>query len=550
MRYKLFPHLFTMMVDPVTVGIFQPLTLRDTFISLPVYKKLTSFVSENQSFAQETLARHLSCHMSELCILIENGVLVSSTYSYKKDIERLGKKIVTKPPCLKSAFFIVSDACNLACSYCHIMGGQPAGYKNSGMSDEVAAESALFFSIHAERWQQDQRLFIESLAGALAGQHLAVVKKELHRQGYLDRQDRMTDLLRHVKTVHDLDLIFSGNRYKQEILQAVYACMSRPDALLYGGEALLNMRVVRMITKIIRQYDMRLPDAQHTNITLLTNGTLVTGGIAAFLKENDVFVGVSMDGIGSAPNKARACAATGKNMYRSILRGYNILRDYGLQPSVSCTIGDHNINNLSDEMAKLNKVLKPSMVGVNFPITKSNEDNDGDGQHQQYAVAFMDAYKTLRKEGIHEARLTRLFNEKGELRFRAYDCPACGDQIVFAPNGDIITCYAYLGTRQYFLGNVCANTRDIFDSSVLKVWRSRTPFTMHECYGCPAIAFCGGGCPVEAERTQGSLCAADKQMCALYPDVFLPWYLKERYFVKNKISGEEKLTTDNTDNRR
>ena len=41
----------------------------------------------------------------------------------------------------------------------------------------------------------------------------------------------------------------------------------------------------------------------------------------------------------------------------------------------------------------------------------------------------------------------------------------------------------------------------------------RSPLYMDECYNCPAIGICGGGCVINTESADGDIFTPDRRFC-------------------------------------
>ena len=65
-------------------------------------------------------------------------------------------------------------------------------------------------------------------------------------------------------------------------------------------------------------------------------------------------------------------------------------------------------------------------------------------------------------------------------------------------------------------------------SSVWIEWNKRTPLNMPECYECPALGICGGGCPMNAEKNYGSIWHVDKRYCQ-HSIQTLEWLIRDLY---------------------
>jgi uncharacterized protein len=192
----------------------------------------------------------------------------------QEDEEVILEKIRTEQtgtPAIGILYLLLTETCNLACTYCFIEGAIPPGYAFTRMSPETA-EAAI-------------DLFARTL---------------------------------------------NPN--------------NRPSIIFYGGEPLVNWKtlahaVLYIETKII---DGILPD--NTEISIITNATLLTDSRIKFFKEHNIGVSISLDGPASN-NDARIFHNHRKSI-DSVMRAYHKLRQNGMSFGISCTLSSHNVANI------------------------------------------------------------------------------------------------------------------------------------------------------------------------------------------------------------
>ena len=150
-------------------------------------------------------------------------------------------------------------------------------------------------------------------------------------------------------------------------------------------------------------------------------------------------------------------------------------------------------------------------------------------------TSFIDAYKESRISGLyieHVIRRVRPFIFK---KRRIKDCPACGSKIVISANGDIGLCEGFIGSGHYFDGNI--NEEDITQNKIFHEWNKRTPFLIEECFDCPAISICGGGCPYNAYTKYGNINNFDDKTCATSKFI-LEWLIWDLFELLGKETNK------------
>jgi uncharacterized protein len=285
----------------------------------------------------------------------------------------------------------------------------------------------------------------------------------------------------------------------------------KPSIIFYGGEPTLNWEVLKNAVLYIKQKikDSVLPEK--IEINLITNGTLLDEQMIGFIKENGVSLSISFDGAGEH-NDARIFH-NGSKSTDKVLQTFDLLRKAEIPISISCTINPYNQKNIR-EIAQWFCEQKVATVGFNILLDAPNNPPASDELIHDTVTALTDCYETFRNHGIYEDRIGRKVKAFTEEKIYPFDCGGYGGQIVIAPDGQIGICHAYLGDRKYFNFNV--NITDNFDlenDSNFQEWSNRSPLNMPQCYECPVLGICGGGCAKNAEMHHKSIWDLDDRFC-------------------------------------
>ena len=204
--------------------------------------------------------------------------------------------------------------------------------------------------------------------------------------------------------------------------------ISNPErkVIFYGGEPTMNKGVLRSSIKKIRSYGTKGED---TEIILITNGTLIDRSLAKFLGKEKVNVAVSIDGPEEIHNFLRK-DIRGNGSYSKVIEGYNILKEEGVNPSISCTIDKHNLESLTQVAEFFVKELKPSGVGFNFLIASGKNEEFLGSYIEKASKGLLKAFKILKEGGIYEDRIMRRLEKIRNQKIHLKDCAAYGNQIV------------------------------------------------------------------------------------------------------------------------
>lgn len=297
---------------------------------------------------------------------------------------------------------------------------------------------------------------------------------------------------------------------------------NRKRVQFYGGEPLLNPELIKFAVKYMRE-EIRLPD---TDISLITNGSLINPDIAEFLKRHQVDTSISLDGPREVNNIGRVYP-NGRGTYESAVRGYKTLKEAGIEKvGVSYTVGSHNLDSLLPDIKTVLDELKFPAISFNFITDWPNQKNPFSTEVSTTIKKVLEAFEFLRDKGIYEDKIMRKLRPFVEGEFYMKDCAAIGNQIVIAPNGNIGPCQALTSSREYFTQNVHDQNIEIENHPVFQEWARRMPLNIPKCQDCEAIAICGGGCPYQSKITKGSIWELDERMCKFNKGL-LEWMIND-----------------------
>ena len=281
------------------------------------------------------------------------------------------------------------------------------------------------------------------------------------------------------------------------------------QVILYGGEPVLNWKVLMATVEYMEQLksEGRLP--QDLRIALNTNGTLVDQKKTEFLALHNVSVAVSIDGDRTIHDRNRL-DCKGKGSYDRALAGYNQLADSGATVCPSVTVSPETVGRTLAIVQGLHVELGFNAVGLN-PMMGAPDDFESGPEvyHELIASDIIETFKWARELGIAEDRALRKVNSMMSLKPHTADCCAYGQQIVIQPDGSIGICHA---TSDY---NYCTvwDYQSPYETEQVANWTDRLPLFHESCADCEAIFICGGGCAHSALLLHEDLEALDSGFC-------------------------------------
>jgi uncharacterized protein len=297
--------------------------------------------------------------------------------------------------------------------------------------------------------------------------------------------------------------------------------------VIYGGEPMINKDALLFLLNSIREMKKngRLPTK--TEISMVTNGSLVTREVALALAEHRVNVAISLDGSQESTNSAR-CYKDGRPAFTDIIKGLQLLRECGVKVGISCTLNQASIDSFDETLRILTDQIKPEGLGFNILLSSCGYATSGD-YDEKAAQALIKGFEFFRKRDVYEDRMMRKVNAFTKGSLYAFDCGAAGGgQIVIAPDGKVGICHGYLGNKKYFVTTVDDVDFDPSKSSEYMEWAQRSPLKMPECVDCTALGICGGGCPLNADTETGSIWGLDKRFCT-HSKTALEWLIWDLY---------------------
>ena len=313
----------------------------------------------------------------------------------------------------------------------------------------------------------------------------------------------------------------------------------------------MNAKVVYDFMYYIRELERKGQFKQPVEVTLLTNGTLVDDRTVAVVKETKCNVAVSIDGPKAIYDAARLDTKN-RGSFDDAIAGFRAFQLAGINPGVSCTLTRHNIERIEEVVKYIVEELKPPGIGFNILLPRLGAGNPLDVDHAFAARQLITAFKLLREYGVYEDRIMRRVTPFTDCGFHFKDCMGVGGQVVFTPQGKIGPCQAFIGVDKFFPLDVrklhsrlsTLSSDDIYRNEIFGEWRYRFPLNMKECFDCPAIAVCGGGCPYASHINHGSIWEIDERICH-QAKTALEWMIWDTYDHMSKAGKYQDAVREN-----
>ena len=296
--------------------------------------------------------------------------------------------------------------------------------------------------------------------------------------------------------------------------------------VFYGGEPLLMFPLLKQIINYMHvSYGNELVEFK-IGLLLITNGTKITDEIADYLaKHPEITICISLDGC-EETNDQKRIYVDGRGTFQDIKTGLKRLHKAGRKDvNISATIDDHNVDRL-DDLLTLNQQYQ--FQTVNFNLLLDTAERTVDPSYTEYATKRMlEYFEKARKIGLYEDRMMRKVRAMSRGVLHPFDCRATGAQLAISPDGSLGICHEGVGCNNFFFGKV---SRDFVfaDNQLVQEWGRRSPLTMPQCFSCPSLGLCGGGCAYSAFLRHGTIWGIDDKFCK-HSLLVLEWLIWDVY---------------------
>ncbi len=328
------------------------------------------------------------------------------------------------------------------------------------------------------------------------------------------------------------EMLYPGDRFRmadellENYIRQLFEAHQTPEVTVawQGGEpTMMGLDFFKRSVELVEQY--RQP-WQQPSYTIQTNGVLIDDRWAAFFKEHNFLVGLSVDG----PEDVHDTYRVDKRKHGSfdrVMAGYEHLRRAGVDVNVLCTV--HRAN--QDRGAEVYRFFRDSM-DVQFiqfiPIVEratetmleianvgwSTEHKEErplyvqEGSHvtdrsvgsEAYGQFLVDVFDEWVSRDVGEVYVqmfdTALANWHGEPGALCVFSETCGLALALEHNGDLYSCDHFV-EPDYLLGNIAETPMIDLIASEQQVTfgRDKRDSLPQYCLDCEVRFACHGGCP-------------------------------------------------------
>lgn len=297
----------------------------------------------------------------------------------------------------------------------------------------------------------------------------------------------------------------------------------------FGGEPLLASDIIDYISQKLDEHNIIY------GCKITTNGSLFTKELAQKAIElwHVEKVQITIDAIGDEYNRIKNYDKEYQDAFSLVIKNVKVALSLGIKVKIRINFDPNEQHKALDTMNYLLEQFDHSNclkiyfapIDADDEIVKniSNEFDEYDEHPYISLIKFGREHRLYRgfpdmedeNDEYHENDAHGLL-KKLKIYPSPINCYAtCPNVFSVAPNGDIYKCHRALGRKEYVSGNI--NTGVEINSAYR--FFCNTNLTYEECYTCPILPICQGGCKINAQFYSGKeACAPSK---AIIKDLIL-----------------------------
>ena len=301
--------------------------------------------------------------------------------------------------------------------------------------------------------------------------------------------------------------------------------------VFHGSEPLLNLNIIKETISYGRNLDRDI------KYSIQTNGTLLTSEIIDFFVKNEVYIGISLDGLRKSHNQTRPFS-NGKGSYDKVIKNLKLINKIQGRASFITVITKFNVGEL-DKIVELGREMKIRTIAFN-PVLSSNPAIIPDEQElADSLIKITDSYFNNLLTNVDTPRLehvVRYLSMILHMDKQSNSCLLCqagpsNPLIAIDIDGTIYPCDHFWGEKKYAIGNIKTMTIDNAAKSPMNFRNDEKFGIIEDCFLCEWKRICSGGCPggrIVSNKAQ--YCDATKRIL----EHFVKWIpiLKENGLLK------------------
>lgn len=324
------------------------------------------------------------------------------------------------------------------------------------------------------------------------------------RCGYCYDKDSHQDSVKGISKIAT-DIFQREGEHIINSLDILYKGEKNPKIILHGGEPLL------IKTSILDKFCKELQN-RNIDMSIQTNGTLITDEVIELFKKYNFSVGLSLDGCDEKQNYQRIYP-NGNNSFNTVMDNLKKLQEenikFGLIMSVAKQhigaeqklynfIGENNFScNIRPVFASCEKLSSSVMTEDEFAKFLNNI----------FDIWFFDEDKKVKTHQISELyELLRVCLDENFFERGCNNSSHCfRDFISLDVYSNLHACNRLYGIQEFYYGNLKKDSYMVIKEKIEKLIEFRNKAINKSCGDCDNISRCNGGCPAESYDIYGDI---------------------------------------------
>ena len=287
----------------------------------------------------------------------------------------------------------------------------------------------------------------------------------------------------------------------------------------FGGEPLLNFPLMREVVPYARK--QAADKGKQVFFSLVTNGSLFSDKVIAFIRDEGIATAVSFDGPAEYHDRNRPFrnGAGSHDRVRANIRKF--LETVPTLKGCATVYGDADPFRIKEAMERAGftccSITPASLVLPHGPAG---------GEAGGATAPWLENMRAFRRQAIRESLaairercvnvnhppeyIYRLEGIAAEGR-RLFNCGIGKRLLAIAANGDVYPCHRFVGVEGMRLGNIAGYSH----AGKRNDYHLMTVDNLPACRGCWARYYCGGGCCYLNQAATGDMRRPDASSCQL-----------------------------------
>jgi len=327
------------------------------------------------------------------------------------------------------------------------------------------------------------------------------------------------------------EMLYPGSRFRMadELLETyirqLLESQKLPEVTIawQGGEpTLMGLDFFKRSVELVEKYRNPGQTIQHT---IQTNGTKIDDELAAFFKQHNFLIGLSVDGPQPLHDIYRVNKG-GSGSFEQVMRGYQFLQKHGVDVNILCTVhaanADHPLeiyhffrDELKAQYMQFIPIVERATVET-LPLANQGWSERAGGDRPLYTqIGDLVTERSVKPEQYGRF-LIAIFDEwvrrdVGKVFVQSFDAalanwigqpslcifqPTCGNALALEHNGDLYSCDHFVEPA-FLLGNI-HNTHMIelvASDQQRKFGQDKFDSLPQYCRQCEVLFACYGECP-------------------------------------------------------